>query len=102
MVLLSFIIIGVLILWSIYQDIKFEKREKTLLNRLMAKDYKEYNYFETGYRRDIAESEKIRAELRKKREQAGKYEEEAVSKKSSTSLSEFEEDWRDEEDLSVK
>lgn len=51
----------------VFRFLHYKEREK-LLNRLMAKDYKEYQYFEREHEKDVEEKEAINVEARKERE----------------------------------
>ena len=58
--------IALLIAVGVYLLERRERRE--ILNRFMAKDYKEYNYYDTKFKKDVKEEEEINIEARKERE----------------------------------
>ncbi len=66
--LLIIIVLGMIIGFYLLER---KEREK-LNNRLMAKDFKEYKYFDKKFDKDIKEDEKIHDEARTEREEAGK------------------------------
>jgi hypothetical protein len=57
----------VLLALFVAQQVLYWRREEKLLNRLMARDYKEFQYFEEKYPKDVAEVEKLREEARDER-----------------------------------
>lgn len=94
------IIIALLMVVGVYLLERRERRE--LNNRFMAKDYKEYNYYEKKFDRDVEEEENIRVEARKEREDFRKHatlEEElkAVQGKEGIDLKHYAEDFSEEE-----
>jgi len=59
----EYIIIAVLVLYVVNEV--FHRRERgQLLNRLMAKDYKEFRYYQEKWPGDLKEIEKVRDETR--------------------------------------
>lgn len=60
------IALAMLIAVGVYFLERRERRE--ILNRFMAKDYKEYNYYDAKFKKDIKEEEEINIEARKERE----------------------------------
>ena len=60
------VVIAFLIAVGIYLIERKERRE--LLNRIMAKDLKEYNYYDKKFKQDIVEEKKIEDEARQERE----------------------------------
>jgi len=80
------------------------RREERLLNRLMAKDYREYRYYEKEHTKDVEEKEAIRDEAREERDEFRKEtkldeeikragEQDADAPK----IEDFEEEWEKEE-----
>jgi len=59
----EYILIAVLALYVVSEVFHRRETEK-LLNRLMAKDYKEFKYYEDKWRGDLKEIEKVRDETR--------------------------------------
>lgn len=59
-----YIIFGLLILYAV-SEIFHRRERKSLLNRIMSKDYGEYKYFVDKYPKDLKEVERIRKEVRK-------------------------------------
>jgi len=96
---ISIIVIGLLTIWIIIKELKYERREDKLIDRIMSKNYQEYRYFQDRFQKDIAESDKVRAEMRERREKIMNKEEVAVPHTEKVDLSEFELDWKSEEDL---
>jgi len=62
--ILNAIIFGVDV---VFRFLHYKEREK-LLNRLMAKDYREYQYYEREHERDLEEKGLINQEARQERE----------------------------------
>jgi len=62
------IVAPVIIAEIIFRFLHF-RREERLLNRLMAKDYKEYRYYEKEHIKDVEEKESIRDEARDERDE---------------------------------
>lgn len=60
------VVIALLIAIGVYFLERRERQE--LLNRIMAKDLKEYNYYEKKFKKDITEETKIEAEARQERD----------------------------------
>jgi len=96
------IAIALLLAAGVYLLERRERRE--LLNRFMAKDYKEYNYYEGEHKKDVKEKVKISKEARDERDvfrEKQKMEEEIAEiqggKKDEPKLIDFEEDFKEEE-----
>jgi len=71
----EYIIIALLVLFAISEV--FNRRERTkLLNRIMASDYAQFNYYETKFKKDVAEVEAVREEAREERKETKKEAEE--------------------------
>ena len=60
------VVIAFLIAVGVYLIERKERRE--LLNRIMAKDLKEYSYYDRKFKKDIVEETKIEKEARQERE----------------------------------
>jgi len=60
------VVIVILIAVGVYLIERKERRE--LLNRIMAKDLKEYSYYDRKFKKDIVEETKIEDEARQERE----------------------------------
>jgi hypothetical protein len=59
----EYILIAVLIIYVVSEV--FHRRERgQLLNRLMAKDYKEFRYYQDKWKGDLGEIAKVREETR--------------------------------------
>ncbi len=101
---LAFLVFGmffiVLVVDIIFRFLHYRREEK-LLNRLMARDYKEYQYFEREHEKDIEEKEAIRDEAREERDdfrEEQKLEEEikrAQEKTPPYKMEDFEEDFEE-------
>lgn len=57
-----------LLAWHIASELINRKERKDLLNRVMSKNYQEYQYYETKYPADVEEVVKLRDEARDSRE----------------------------------
>ena len=67
----EYILIAVIALYVISEV--FNRRERgKLLNRLMARDYAQFNYYETKFKKDVKEVEAVRDETREDRKEAKK------------------------------
>lgn len=67
----EYILIAVLVLFAIREV--FIIRERTqLLNRLMSRDYAQFQYYETKFKKDVAEVEAVREEAREERKEEKK------------------------------
>ena len=80
------------------------RREERLLNRLMAKDYKEYQYYQKEHKKDVVEKEAIREEARDERDdfrKTQKLEDEIKDAEKQIAdvpqREDFEEEWENEE-----
>lgn len=60
------VVIAMLIAAGVYILERRERQE--ILNRFMAKDLKEYNYYDMKFKKDITEETKIEDEARKERD----------------------------------
>jgi len=56
----TFFLLAAIIAYILYKDIRHEARVEKLLNRFMARNYQEFNYFEKKYDKDIAVEEKVK------------------------------------------
>ena len=92
--LTGLIIAGVILGWHIVSELLHRDEKKKLLNRLMAKNYDQYEYYEEKYQKDVAEVAALRDESRKERE---KGEEDVVRVDDEVDLDQFEEEWSSEE-----
>jgi hypothetical protein len=61
--MIEYILIGVIVL----QELAFWFERKKLLNRIMARDYEQFEYYDKKYNEDIKEVKKIRDEAREER-----------------------------------
>ena len=62
----SALVVLALLVWVAIHDAIWQKRTDKLLDRLMAGNFKEYNYYQTKYSKDVKEVEKIREDERAK------------------------------------
>lgn len=93
--ILALIIAGGAIVWNAVSSILHTKERKTLLNRVMARNYEEFKYYEEKYPEDIKEVKKIRAETREEREEL---KEEPLDEAKALEFEQhLEEDWNPEE-----
>jgi len=71
----EYIIIALLVLYVVNEV--FHRRERgQLLNRLMARDLPQFKYYETKFKKDVAEVEAVREEAREERKETKKEAEE--------------------------
>jgi len=71
----EYILIAVLVLYVVNEV--FHRRERgQLLNRLMARDLPQFQYYETKFKKDVAEVEAVREEAREERKETKKEAEE--------------------------
>lgn len=91
---ISLIFSGVFLVLIIAQAIWYEHRQGKLINRIMAKNYEEFRYYEHKYPRDLKEIEKLRKDARNTEEEA---ELQFHSPDTIKSLDRFEESWGAEE-----
>jgi hypothetical protein len=91
---------GIILAFHWFRTRQWDKERNQLLNRIMARNYEEFKYYEEKYPKDIGELQKIRQEERKERGRDNTTppdimgdEAEAVARK----IDGFEEDWGDEE-----
>ena len=102
------IIAGVLGGLYLFERITGRAERQKLLNRLMAKNYEEFEYYDKRFGTDIAELKKMRNDERKERKKQSKdFEEISIDAPKDPELEEMiknlEEDWGDEElDLTKK
>ena len=77
----------------------FYKERKELLSRIMADSYKEYEYFQSMYKKDIEEAEKLRTDARAEAGEDAdvKKEMDVEYKKEKDFLDQLEEDFAEEE-----
>jgi dipeptidase len=61
--MIEYILIGVIVL----QEAAFWFERRKLLNRIMATDYEQFEYYDKKFSKDIKEVEKIRDEAREER-----------------------------------
>jgi hypothetical protein len=67
----EYILIAVFILYVVSEA--FHRVERTkLLNRLMARDLPQFQYYETKFKKDVAEVEAVREEAREERKETKK------------------------------
>lgn len=60
----SALVVLALLAWVAIHDAIWQKRTDKLLDRLMAGNFKEYNYYKTKYPKDVKEVEEIRKDER--------------------------------------
>ncbi len=90
----GFITAGVILVWHIVSELLHRDEKKKLLNRLMAKNFDQFEYYENKYAEDVKEVAALRDESRKERDQG---EAKAIVVDDETSLHQFEEEWSEEE-----
>jgi len=84
-----------LFLWHAYREIHHAREIDRLMNRVMAKDYTEFEYYDKKWKRDLAEVDKVRAENHVAVAAANADTAPAeTADKVDNFISEFEEDWR--------
>lgn len=62
-----FIAFMALLAWHVASELLNRKERKDLLNRVMSKNYQEYQYYETKYPEDVKEVVQLRDEARDSR-----------------------------------
>ena len=68
---MTYIVIALIALFIISEA--FNRLERTkLVNRIMAKDYAQFQYYETKFKKDVAEVEATREEAREERKEVKK------------------------------
>jgi hypothetical protein len=68
---MPYLIIALLVLYAVSEA--FNRRERgKLLNRIMAKDLPQFEYYENKFKKDVAEVERVRDEAREERTEAKK------------------------------
>ena len=67
----EYILIAVLVLYVI-SEVFHRKERGELLNRLMARDLPQFQYYQTKFKKDVAEVEAVREEAREERKEAKK------------------------------
>jgi len=87
------VVIAFLIAVGVYLIERKERRE--LLNRIMAKDLKEYSYYDRKFKKDVIEQTKIEEEARQERED---FREDVKKDKNAISAEEFEDVPEEEEE----
>ena len=87
------VVIAMLIAVGVYLIERKERRE--LLNRIMAKDLKEYSYYDKKFKKDIVEETKIEDEARQERDDFRK---DVKEEKDKISSKEFEDVPEEEEE----
>ena len=85
------IVFSAVVLWFIVKDAINHRRTDKLLNRIMAKNYEEYNYYEEKYPGDLKELDRIRDESRVERKEFT--EKDVFQEDSGIDVTQFEEDW---------
>lgn len=93
--ILALIIAGGAMAWNAISSILHAKERKTLLNRVMARNYEEFKYYEEKYPGDVKEVKGLREEARIEREETKKEPLDEVKTKEFTQN--LEEDWDSEE-----
>jgi hypothetical protein len=71
----EYIVIALIALYVV-SEVFHRKERGQLLNRLMAKNLPEFQYYETKFKKDVAEVEAVREEARVERKEAKKESEE--------------------------
>ena len=95
--ILALIITGGAILWNAISSILHAKERKTLLNRVMARNYEEFKYYEEKYPGDIKEVKGLREEARTEREETKSTTEPLDEARAKEFAGNLEEDWDSEE-----
>jgi len=85
--------LAAVIAYILYKDIKHEARVERFLNRLMAKDFQEFNYYDKKFDKDLDAEEKARKIQLTTIEEDLKVESED-KKDPKKNLDNFEEDWK--------
>lgn len=91
-------IIYILLAYIIYRDIIYDHRLNKLLNRIMAKNYEEFQYYDKKYETDLKEVKALRDEAREERiEDIQQGLDEAENKEATRVINAFDEDWGESE-----
>lgn len=86
-----------LLAWLIVSDFLNRHERTKLLNRLMARNYQEYEYYDKKYKGDLKEVEALRDESRDDRLSEDDVAQEAVDKEDQRIIDAFDEDWNTNE-----
>lgn len=95
----ALIIFGVMAGMSILREHWHNKEKKIMLNRCMARNYQEYEYYNKAFKGEVKEMEKLRDEARDDR-QVEEMEEEVTPREEANILGSFDEDW-DKDDIDM-
>ena len=76
--------------WAVVKDAIAQRRVDKLLNRIMAKHYEEFKYYEEKYPEDLKELQTMRAESRVEQKEVVEHE---LFENDEIDLAQFEEDW---------
>lgn len=92
-------LIGVFVGLEYFRDRKYWQRIDKLLNRLQAKDYEQFRYFEDQYKEELATYKEEMGKIRKDQEsEEDEFSpDEKRAQKTPLPLEQFEEDWSKEE-----
>ena len=94
----GWIAFGALFIWHIASELLNRKERDRTLNRLMAKDFPEFNYYDKKYQTDLKEVELLRDDERKEREVKAEEKEQGVPDEDAVNrfVKGFEEEWGDD------
>lgn len=87
--------------YGLFADIQNRRERTKLLNRIMARDYKEFEYFDKKFKSDVDEEVNLRKETRQMIAETDASSEAATPPEVKKFLSEVEEDWT-ESDLDLQ
>ncbi len=91
----ALIIFGVMAGMSMLRELWNRKEKKVMLDRVMARNYQEYEYYQGMFKEEVNEMKKLRDEARDTR--VVEPLEDITPKESSTLLDSLEEDWNAED-----
>jgi hypothetical protein len=83
-------------IWHIVRELQHRADMTRMLNRIMSKNYSEFEYYDKKWKADLSEVEKMRTEERGSREEARSETPEAVTEDVAVDnfIKAYEEDWR--------
>ena len=90
-----YVIIGGILAWHLISEFLWKRERTKLLNRIMAKDYTEFEFYDKQYKSDLNEVNKLRKTVRKTSKIPEQ--ESVIDKEGKQFIGQLEEDWAEEE-----
>jgi hypothetical protein len=97
---LALIIFGVMAGISVLREFWYMKEKKSMLNRVMSRNYQEFEYYDKAFKKEVKEMGELRDEVRDSRETEKMEEVEVTPRERLNALDGLEEDW-DEDDIDM-